>query len=78
MMFDKLYVLTKGGRCVFDGQTPQLKCHLEQCQVECLEWQVPIEELINVSSKDTSKDALVSFLLLNYFSFTFGFTNLKN
>ena len=71
MMFDKLYVLAKGGCCVFDGQTTRLKCHLEQCQIECLEWQVPIEELIKVSSKDTS----VSFLLLNYFSFTFGLTN---
>ena len=52
MMFDKLYVLARGGRCVFDGETNQLKSHLEQCQVECLEWQVPIEELIKVASKN--------------------------
>ena len=52
MMFDKLYVLARGGRCVFDGETNQLKSHLEQCQVECLEWQIPIEELIKVASKD--------------------------
>ena len=52
MMFDKLYVLARGGRCVFDGETNQLKSHLEQCQVECLEWQVTIEELIKVASTD--------------------------
>ena len=52
MMFDKLYVLARGGRCVFDGETNQLKSHLEQCQVECLEWQIPIEELIKVASKN--------------------------
>ena len=53
-MFDKLYVLAKGGRCVFDGETTQLKSHLEQCHVACLDWQVPIEELIKVASKDGS------------------------
>ena len=52
MMFDKLYVLAKGGCCVFDGETNQLKSHLEQCQVECLDWQVPIEKLIKVASTD--------------------------
>ena len=52
MMFDKLYVLAKGGCCVFDGETTQLKDHLEQCKVECLDWQVPIEELIKLASKD--------------------------
>ena len=53
MMFDKLYVLAKGGRCVFDGETTQLKGHLERCKVKCLDWQVPIEELIKLASKDS-------------------------
>ena len=52
MMFGKIYVLAKGGRCVFDGETTQLKSHLEHCQVECLDWQVPIEQLIKVALKD--------------------------
>ena len=52
MMFDKLYVLAKGRHYVFDVETIQLKSHLEHCQVECLDWQVPIEELIKVASKD--------------------------
>ena len=54
MMFDKLYVLAKGGSCVFDGKTNQLKSDLEQCQVECRDWQVPIEQLIKVASTDPS------------------------
>ena len=53
MMFDKLYVLSHG-KCVFDGKTNQLKSHLEQCQVECQEWQVPVEELIKVASKTSN------------------------
>ena len=53
MMFDKLYVLSHG-RCVFDGRTTELKCHLQQCQVECHEWQVPVEELIKVASKTSN------------------------
>ena len=60
MMFDKFYVLAKGGRCVFDGESIKLKNHLEQCQVECLDWQVPIEQLIKVASTDPS----VSLILL--------------
>ena len=50
MMFDKLYVLANGGFCVFDGQTSHLKNHLKQCQVECQDDQVPIEQLIKVAS----------------------------
>ena len=54
MMFDKLYVLAKGGCCVFDGETNQLKNHLKQCQVNCQDDQVPIEQLIKVTSKTVS------------------------
>ena len=53
MMFDKLYVLAKGG-CVFDGQTNQLKSHLQKCQVNCQQDQVPTEQLIKVASKRVS------------------------
>ena len=51
MMFDKLYVLANGGFCVFDGESTQLKNHLQKCQIECLDDQVPIEQLIKVSLK---------------------------
>ena len=63
MMFDKLYILSHG-RCVFDGKTNRLKSHLKQCQIECQEWQVPVEELIKVASKtpNVSYTERVSFL----------------
>ena len=54
MMFDKLYVLSKGGRCVFDGKTNELQSHLKECQIDCDKWQVPIEELIKVASKTSN------------------------
>ena len=54
MMFDKLYVLSFGGFCVFDGKTNQLQSHLQECQIDCQEWQVPIEQLIKVASKTSN------------------------
>ena len=61
MMFDKLYVLSKGGKCVFHGQATQLKSHLQLSQVECEEWQIPIEQLIKVASKVN----IVSYQFIN-------------
>ena len=60
MLFDKLYVLSKRGFCVFDGETNQLLCHLQKCQIDCQEWQVPIEELIKVASQ-THKVSVFQF-----------------
>ena len=51
MLFDKLYVLSFGGFCVFDGETNQLKNHLQKCQIDCQEWQVPVEQLIRFASQ---------------------------
>ena len=51
MMFDKLYVLAKRGKCVWNGETTKLKSHLQLSQVQCEEWQIPIEQLIKVASK---------------------------
>ena len=60
IMFDKLYVLSNGGKCVFDGKTNQLKSHLTECQVDCEEWQVPVEQLIKVASKTQNVSLLLS------------------
>ena len=62
IMFDKLYVLSNGGRCVFDGKTNQLLCHLTECQVDCKEWQIPVEQLIKVASKTQNVSLLLSYL----------------
>ena len=59
MMFDKLYVLSKGGMCVFHGKTNQLQSHLQNCQIDCQEWQVPIEQLIKVASKTSNVSVVV-------------------
>jgi len=50
-MFDKLYVLAKGGVCVFSGCPQDLKTHLMECNIICSEIQVPIEVLLKVASK---------------------------
>ena len=65
MMFDKLYVLSKGGRCVFDGKTNELQNHLQECQIDYQEWQVPIEELIKVASKTSNVSLVVVIIKSN-------------
>ena len=62
MLFDKLYVLSKGGKCVFDGETNELKMNLQECQIDCQEWQVPVEELIRVASQ-THKVSIFNFFV---------------
>ncbi len=51
MMFDKIYVLAKGGVCVYSGLPQDLKTHLSECDIICNEFQVPIEVLLKVSSQ---------------------------
>ena len=47
-MFDTLYVLAKGGRCVYSGPPEHLTQHLNECQIILNENQVPIETLITI------------------------------
>jgi len=54
MMFDNIYVLAKGGVCVYSGPPQHLKTHLNQCNVECNEFQVPIELILKVCSEGTN------------------------
>ena len=49
MMFDKLYVLAKGGICVYSGPPQQLNTHLSECGIICNEFQTPIEVLLKYS-----------------------------
>ncbi|XP_054157346.1 uncharacterized protein LOC128955701 [Oppia nitens] len=51
LMFDKLYVLAKGGVCVYFGPPRQLEHHLNQCQIQCQEHQVPIEVTLKVATR---------------------------
>ena len=50
-MFDRIYVLAKGGVCVYWGTPEHLPTHLEDCGIICNENQVPIETLIKIGSK---------------------------
>ncbi len=48
-MFDKLYVLAKGGICVFSGPPKNLGSHLSECGIFCNEFQFPIEILLKIA-----------------------------
>jgi ATP-binding cassette subfamily G (WHITE) protein 2 (SNQ2) len=50
-MFDELYVLSKGGHCVFTGPPNLLRGHLLRCGITCAEDVLPIELLLKISSK---------------------------
>ena len=50
-MSDNLYVLAKGGVCVYSGTPASLPIHLSDCGIVCNENQVPIETLISIASK---------------------------
>jgi hypothetical protein len=46
MMFDKLYVLAKGGFSVYSGRPQDLNKHLTNCGIKCTQFQHPIEVLL--------------------------------
>jgi hypothetical protein len=50
MKFDNIYVLAKGGVCVYSGLPQDVKTHLSECDIICNEFQVPIELLLKISS----------------------------
>jgi hypothetical protein len=58
-MFDNLYVLAKGGVCVYFGAPQDLSTHLTQCQIRCNENQVPIETLVRIASKGTADMSVI-------------------
>ena len=53
-MFDSVYVLAKGGVCVYSGLPQNLRQHLNECRIDCNENQIPIEVLIKLSFKEMS------------------------
>ena len=50
-MFDKLYVLAKGGTNIYFGSPNHLSSTLSQCRITLNEKERPIEKLINISAK---------------------------
>ena len=55
-MFDTVYVLAKGGVCVYSGLPQNLRQHLNECQIECNENQIPIEVLLKVCSEEKNSE----------------------
>ena len=49
-MFDKLYILAKGGHCLYFGIPGHLKNYLNECQINCNQNENPVEILLKVSS----------------------------
>lgn len=47
--FDKLYVLAKGGVCIYSGPPSQIQERLDQAQYEAFEEQPPIEALVSIA-----------------------------
>jgi ABC-type multidrug transport system ATPase subunit len=46
MLFDKIYVLSKGGICVYFGSPQNINSYLKECDIKCQEFQKPIEVLL--------------------------------
>ncbi|CAG2111453.1 unnamed protein product, partial [Medioppia subpectinata] len=53
-MFDTVYVLAKGGVCLYSGVPHHLRQHLKDNGIECIENHVPIEVLLKIASKEIS------------------------
>ena len=49
MLYDKVYVLAKGGQAVYAGKPQDLPQYLIDCDIECTKKQVPIEVLLKHS-----------------------------
>ena len=56
--FDKLYVMSVGGQCVFDGHPNEMPEYLGRLDINLSSEEVPIEVIIKMSSKIESEETL--------------------
>ncbi|XP_054159025.1 ABC transporter G family member 6-like [Oppia nitens] len=61
--FDKLYVLAKGGNCIFDGPPERVDSYLDECNIICDLVQVPVEQLLKLASIELSQEEYIGELL---------------
>ncbi|XP_054156488.1 ABC transporter G family member 5-like [Oppia nitens] len=61
--FDKLYVLAKGGNCIFDGPPERVDSYLDECNIICDMVQVPIEQLLKLASIELLQEQHIGELL---------------
>ena len=55
LMFDKIYVLAKGGNCVFSGAPNLIRSHLFNNNIIIEEKDVPIEQLLKIASNESQE-----------------------
>lgn len=65
-LFDQLYIISKGGKCVFFGQPKNLKSHLKEFEVKCPEGHNPADIAIDYAAINTrlTKDDLIQNKLI--------------
>lgn len=51
--FDKLYVLARGGVCIYSGPPSEIQEQLDQAQFESDDEQPPIEVLVSIACNGT-------------------------
>lgn len=61
-MFDHLYVLSIGGKCIFSGPSAKLRRHLLQCGIECTQDQIPIEEILTAATNEVNSEEVNSLV----------------
>ena len=59
MNFDQLYVLAKGGVCMYSGRPQHLRQHMTECQITIRENQIPIEVLLKVGANGYNDQSVI-------------------
>ena len=54
MLFNKIYILGKGGHCIYSGRPQQIRNHLDDCYAIISEHQLPIEAMLRYSCKEST------------------------
>ena len=55
LMFDKIYVLAKGGECLFSGPPNMIRSHLFDNNIIIGDNDVPIEQLLKIASIESQE-----------------------
>ena len=59
VIFDMLYVLAKGGVCVYFDSPENLRTHLNEFHINCRENQIPIEVLVKMAANGCSDQSVI-------------------
>ena len=63
--FDSVYILAKGGVCVYSGVPQNLRQYLKEHCIECNENQIPIEVIIKLSFNGLSDENVMKLIRKN-------------